>query len=181
MSVHTVKTDRGSRGIAPLILTLGAPAVPTSREETPVPSQQEAGWASEPVWTFRRRKNKLPLPRIEPRTVHHGNVKTNRLLLYKVLRHINGYDAIFHTMKSARLSISLWKRVRIWFSTMDEIAKFLRSTDLENLYELIYNGSSETSKTHLHGAVTPKQAISWPPTAVQAPNLITNTITLLTK
>jgi hypothetical protein len=34
----------------------------------PVPIVQEAGWAPEPVWTQRIRKNPLPLPGIEPRS-----------------------------------------------------------------------------------------------------------------
>jgi hypothetical protein len=33
----------------------------------PVPIVQEAGWASEPVWTQRLGENPLPLPGIEPR------------------------------------------------------------------------------------------------------------------
>jgi hypothetical protein len=38
-------------------------------KEPPVPIVQEAGWASEPVWTQRLEgKNPLPLPGIEPRS-----------------------------------------------------------------------------------------------------------------
>jgi hypothetical protein len=33
-----------------------------------VPIGEEAGWASEPVWTQRLQKNYLPLPGIEPRS-----------------------------------------------------------------------------------------------------------------
>jgi len=59
----------------------------------------------------------------------------------------------------------------LWFDLVSrmELQNFL-STDSENPCELIYNnGSSETSNTRLHGAVTPKQTISWPTTAVQSP------------
>jgi hypothetical protein len=34
----------------------------------PVPIGEEAGWASEPVWTQRLQENPLPLPGIEPRS-----------------------------------------------------------------------------------------------------------------
>jgi len=56
LSKQAMKTGRGSIGTASLIRNLGAPAVPPSREETSVPIQQEDGRASQPVWTFRRRK-----------------------------------------------------------------------------------------------------------------------------
>jgi hypothetical protein len=108
----------------------------------------------------------MPLQGIEPRTGHHRNVKTNHLLPYKSVRCIKD-DAIFHTTKAARVSISLRKRVMIWFSITNEIAKFLK-------WKL---RKPEKSNTHLHGAVTPKQTISWPTTAALAPNLITNIIT----
>jgi len=57
----SIETHNGSRGIAPLILNLGTgwrfavkftSCPPYLRERTPVPIEQEAGWASEPVWTF---------------------------------------------------------------------------------------------------------------------------------
>jgi len=38
-------------------------------KEPPVPVEQEAGSAPQPVWTFRIRKTSLPRPGIEPRTV----------------------------------------------------------------------------------------------------------------
>jgi len=60
--IHVVKTYRGSRGVAPLI-NLGArwrlvfnvtSRPPYPRVRTPVSTEQEAVWAPEPFWTFRR-------------------------------------------------------------------------------------------------------------------------------
>jgi hypothetical protein len=45
-----------------------APAALPPGKRPPVPTVQEAGWASEPVWTQRLEKNNLPLPGIEPRS-----------------------------------------------------------------------------------------------------------------
>jgi hypothetical protein len=71
--VHVIKAYRGSIGIAPVILN------PSStwrlvvnfkalwlytREWTPVPTEQEAVWAPEPVWTFGE-KSLMPLPGFE--------------------------------------------------------------------------------------------------------------------
>jgi len=51
-----MKTYRGSRGITPLILNLGCGwrrvVKFTPRARTPVHTEQEAGWAPEPVWAF---------------------------------------------------------------------------------------------------------------------------------
>ena len=41
----------------------------TPGEGAPVLIEQEAGWAPQPVWTFRELKNILPLPVFEPRIV----------------------------------------------------------------------------------------------------------------
>jgi len=70
LPVHTMKGDRGKRGIVPLILNLGTrrgSAVNfTSRllfsmERTPIPTEQDAGWTPQPVWSFWRRE-KSPAP-----------------------------------------------------------------------------------------------------------------------
>jgi hypothetical protein len=45
---HSMKADRGSGGIAPRMLDLGA--LPPGKEP-PVPFGLEVGWASKPVWT----------------------------------------------------------------------------------------------------------------------------------
>jgi hypothetical protein len=37
--------------------------------QTPIPTEQMAGWVPEPGWTFVEEKNLLPLQRIEPRIV----------------------------------------------------------------------------------------------------------------
>jgi hypothetical protein len=74
---HHEKT-RGERGIAPLIHNLGTrrgsvvyftPRPLFSWERTPIPTEQDAGWAPEPVWSFGRTENLLPLPGFRPRTV----------------------------------------------------------------------------------------------------------------
>jgi len=71
--VHAVKTYRGSRCIAPLILKLGTRcrwAVNfRSRplyhlESAPIPTEQEPGWAPAPVWTFWWREKSLTAARI---------------------------------------------------------------------------------------------------------------------
>jgi hypothetical protein len=72
---HAFNVYRGSRGIAPLMLNLGArwkcviifTSLPLER--TPVPIEWEAGWASNAVWTFWRRKCLLPLPGFKPLAV----------------------------------------------------------------------------------------------------------------
>jgi hypothetical protein len=63
----------------------------TTQIRTPVPIDYEAGLASETVRTSGDEKN-LSLPGIKPRTVHHGNVKTNNLLPHKIIRYINVYN-----------------------------------------------------------------------------------------
>jgi len=56
---YTMKTNRASRGIAAFILDLGTrwmwavsfmPQPLYPREVTLVPIEQEAGWATEPIW-----------------------------------------------------------------------------------------------------------------------------------
>jgi hypothetical protein len=42
------------------------PVVSSLAKRTPLAIKYEAGWASELVWTFRRRENLIPLPGIEP-------------------------------------------------------------------------------------------------------------------
>jgi hypothetical protein len=39
------------------------------QEKTPVPSEQEAGWAPKPVRCFGEQKNLLPLLRFKPQTI----------------------------------------------------------------------------------------------------------------
>ena len=73
--IHAMKTYRGSRGITPLILILGArrrrvfdltPLCFTSGEDTRYPLNRRLGGS---VWTVRRiGKNPLPLLEFEPRT-----------------------------------------------------------------------------------------------------------------
>lgn len=71
--VHAVKTYRGRRCIAPLVLKLGTRcrwAVNfMSRplyhlESAPIPTEQESGWAPVPVWTFWLREKFLTAARI---------------------------------------------------------------------------------------------------------------------
>lgn len=56
-----MKASYTSKGIAPLILTLGTTMVKLTprqfllRKITPVPFESEAGWAPDPVWTFSKR------------------------------------------------------------------------------------------------------------------------------
>jgi len=68
--VHTMKGHREKRGIAPLILNPGTrwgsvvnftPRLLFYWERTPIPTEQDAGWAPEPVWSFWRR-DKSPAP-----------------------------------------------------------------------------------------------------------------------
>jgi hypothetical protein len=63
--VHTIKGQRGKRGIAPLFLNLGTrwasvvnftPRPLFSWERTRIPTEQDAGWAPEPVLSFWRRE-----------------------------------------------------------------------------------------------------------------------------
>jgi hypothetical protein len=72
-----MKAYRGSRGIALLIVNLGTrwslvvklkPQPLYRRERTPVPFEEEAGWASAPVWTSGEEKLLLLLPRFKART-----------------------------------------------------------------------------------------------------------------
>jgi hypothetical protein len=73
---HAIRIYNGSRGTGPLIPNSGArsswvinstarPLFP--RERTPVSNDQEAGWAPEPAWKFRRDKLLLFLSRFESR------------------------------------------------------------------------------------------------------------------
>jgi hypothetical protein len=65
--VDALKAYRRSTGTAPHILTIGCrwrravniPRPLCSRERTSVSFERETGWASEPVWTFRRRDKRL--------------------------------------------------------------------------------------------------------------------------
>jgi hypothetical protein len=66
--LDALKGYRRSTGTAPLILTFGCrwrravnvmPRPLCSRERTSVSFECEAGWASEPVWTFWRRDKRL--------------------------------------------------------------------------------------------------------------------------
>jgi hypothetical protein len=56
-----MKASNTSKGIAPLILTLGSTLVKLMlrqfllRKITPVPLELEAGWAPDTVWTFSKR------------------------------------------------------------------------------------------------------------------------------
>jgi hypothetical protein len=70
VAVHAMKACRGSRGIAPLILSLGTryrwvvnftPRPLFRRERTSLPFEWEAVWAPEPVWRFSKRETLLPL------------------------------------------------------------------------------------------------------------------------
>jgi hypothetical protein len=52
-----MKAYRRSRGMPPLILNLGC--LHCTRKRTPVPAEQEAVLAREPVWTFCRKEKSL--------------------------------------------------------------------------------------------------------------------------
>jgi hypothetical protein len=63
-----MKEYRGRRGIAPLILNIGArwrgvvkfmPSWFIPRERTPITIEEKAGWAQELVWNFCRREKSL--------------------------------------------------------------------------------------------------------------------------
>jgi len=86
-NVHARKADRGSRDIALLILNFGAGwrwiikirlRQFYLREGTPVHMEEEAAWATEPFWTFWRKKV-LHLPRFEPLIFHPVTLPLYRL------------------------------------------------------------------------------------------------------
>jgi hypothetical protein len=68
-SAHAMKVSRGSIDTAPLILNLGirwsgqlhaSTALP--RDKNPVPIEEEAGCAPQPVWTFSKIEKFCPWP-----------------------------------------------------------------------------------------------------------------------
>jgi hypothetical protein len=69
-----MKAYMGNRRVAPLILNVGVDDQATAAlfpERTPVYTEQEAGWAPEPVYIFWTKKKKIPpLLGFEPRIVH---------------------------------------------------------------------------------------------------------------
>jgi len=76
-----MKSYRWSRCLTPFTLNLGSrwrcgvnfttPPPFYPQERTPLPTEQEAVWATEPVWTFWIRKKYLTLPAFEPQPVQH--------------------------------------------------------------------------------------------------------------
>jgi hypothetical protein len=67
--VHAMNAYRVSRNIAPFILNLSARWRSDLQSLTsctaPVPTEEKAGWAPEPVRTNCRRESLLPLPELE--------------------------------------------------------------------------------------------------------------------
>ena len=82
--VHAIKESGGSRGIHPLILNFVArwrwvvnfmPWLLYPKEGTPVPLEQEVGWAPGAVWTFGGEKHFFTTEGFEPRTVACVNLE----------------------------------------------------------------------------------------------------------
>jgi hypothetical protein len=55
------------------------------RERTPAPVEQEAEWATEPVWTFWRQEKSFSLPRFESLVVQPIAKSLYRLRSLKIL------------------------------------------------------------------------------------------------
>jgi hypothetical protein len=97
VTVRAMKTCRGSRGTAPLILMLCTkteivsprsghfppPSPPPRPKEPLVPIETKAVWSPEPVCTFRR--SLLAMPAFELRIIQHVPSKTNQMRYFDSL------------------------------------------------------------------------------------------------